>query len=72
MDMAKARQEIDEKLGKTWDREELLKEFEVLGFSMGFCVVKNKTTGEKGSLTFNSFALDDGLPVRLYHNFVKG
>lgn len=38
---------------KTWTTEQLLEEFEVLGFAMGFCVVKRKSDGQMGSLSFH-------------------
>lgn len=66
------RQEIAEKLGKTWTTDELREEFEVIGFSMGFCVAKNKKTNERGSLNFDRFEVDGMGDVRLYHSFVQG
>jgi hypothetical protein len=35
-----------------WTTQELQQEFEVLGFSMGFVVVKRKSDGAVGSMTF--------------------
>jgi hypothetical protein len=35
-----------------WTTEELTRDFEVLGFMAGYCVVKRKSDGVVGSLTF--------------------
>jgi len=45
-----------------WNTQELQKDFEVLGFAYGMCVVKRKSDGVKGTLYFS------GAP-RLYHDF---
>lgn len=47
---------------KEYSTAELQEEFEVLGFSSGFCAVKRKNDGQKGSLDFG------GSP-RKYFNF---
>jgi len=44
--------------------DQMLDQFEVLGFAYGLCVVKNKETGKQGTLDFTPV---DG--VRYYHNF---
>lgn len=49
---------------QTWTTEQLRKEFEVKGFSMGFVVVRRKADDVIGSMTFG------GQP-RLYRNFVE-
>jgi hypothetical protein len=49
---------------QTWDTDALRRDFEVLGFAMGFCVVRRRSDGKKGSLEFNK-----DYP-RLYRNFV--
>ena len=46
----------------TWTTKELQDEFEVLGFSLGYCVVRRKSDGVVGSLAF------DHAP-RIYFNF---
>jgi hypothetical protein len=66
------RQEIEQKVGKTWTTDELREEFEVIGFSMGFCVAKNNKTNERGSLSFDRFQVEGMGDVRLYHSFVLG
>lgn len=43
--------------------DEMLAEYEVLGFALGFCIVQRKSDGVKGTLDF------DHAPRR-YHNFV--
>jgi hypothetical protein len=37
----------------TWTTAELQEDFEVMGFSMGFVVVKRKADGVVGSMEFN-------------------
>lgn len=66
------RNEIEKKLGKTWNTCELQNYFEVLGFSLGCCVVKEKETGRRGSLTFNRFEVEGVGATRLYYGFVEG
>lgn len=53
----------------TWDTQELQESFEVLGFCLGFCVVKCKASGKKGSLSFDRYNVE-GKPARLYHSLV--
>lgn len=43
--------------------DEMLAEYEVLGFALGFCIVQRKSDGVKGTLDF------DHMPRR-YFNFV--
>ena len=45
-----------------WTTEELQRDFEVIGFGYGYCAVKRKSDGQKGSLDFG------GRP-RIYHSF---
>lgn len=66
------REEIEQKLGKTWNTAELQQVFEVLGFSMGCCVVRWKETGVRGSLDFDRFEVDGVGDTRLYHSFIEG
>ena len=47
---------------KTWNTEEMQKEFTVTGFGLGYCVVKRKSDGVVGSLDF------DHSP-RVYYDF---
>ena len=49
----------------TWTTQELTRDFEVLGFSCGFCVVRRKGDGVRGSLSF------DHMP-RIYYDFKEG
>lgn len=38
---------------QTWTTEQLIQDFEVLGFLAPYVVVKRKSDGKKGSLTFD-------------------
>ena len=58
------RSELEEQYGKVWSTKELQENFTVIGFGYGVCVVKDKETGEKGSLEF------DHMP-RFYYNYRK-
>jgi hypothetical protein len=49
---ATARAELVERHGQVWNTDELRADFEVLGFLAPFVVVKEKATGQKGSLEF--------------------
>jgi hypothetical protein len=66
------RQEIENNYGKTWNTKELQETFKVLGFSMGYCVVQDKKTDERGSLSFNQFEVEGEGAVRLYYGFMRG
>lgn len=48
------RQRLENEHGKdnVWNTQELSARFEVIGFMAPFCVVKDKTTGKKGSVMF--------------------
>lgn len=46
------RQRLEEQYGRVWDTSELTPDFEVLGFMAPFVVVRNRETGEKGTLLF--------------------
>ena len=41
--------------GQVWDTEDLRKEFDVMGFMAPFVVVRRKSNGQMGSLTFQHF-----------------
>jgi hypothetical protein len=45
-----------------WSTEELQRDFEVLGFCMGLCVVRRRSDDVRGSLEFNH-------SPRVYFNF---
>ncbi len=51
-------------MGKTWKTEELVKDFDVIGFMAPFVVVKRRKDGVKGSLEFTHMP-------RLYFNFIE-
>lgn len=68
--MAELSAEADERAilearhGRVWSTKELGTDFEVIGFMAPLVVVKNRTTGEKGSLEFQA-------SPRYYFNWVK-
>ena len=47
-----SRAALEKNVGRTWTTEELVRDFEVLGFLAPFVVVKRRVDGKKGSLTF--------------------
>jgi hypothetical protein len=50
---AGARAELEAKHGQVWSTDELrASQYEVIGFMAPFVVVKDRTTGKKGSLEF--------------------
>jgi len=51
--------------GNVWNTQELSTRFEVIGFMAPFCVVKDKTTGRKGSVMFQH-------SPRFYFGFREG
>ena len=55
--------ELKERYSEVWDTEQMQKTFEVLGFSMGYCVVVRREDGQKGSLDFCH-------SPRYYYNFM--
>lgn len=48
-------------------KEEMLAEYEVLGFALGLCVVRRKSDGMKGTLNFTNGAVGHG--PRVYYGF---
>jgi hypothetical protein len=46
-------------------KEEMMAEYDVLGFGFGYCVVQRKSDGVKGTLEFS------GMSPRLYYGFVE-
>ena len=48
-------------------KDEMLAEFDVLGFAYGYCIVQRKSDGVRGTLDFHE---EDN--VRYYSNFVEG
>ena len=47
-----SREALEAEHGRVWNTDELITEFETLGFMAPFIVVKRKSDGKKGSLTF--------------------
>lgn len=58
-----SREALEAQHGQVWDTEELTKDFEVLGFMAPFVVVRRRSDGVKGSLTFQHMP-------RFYFGFV--
>ena len=44
--------ELEAKHGKVWTTSEMQDEFDALGFMAPFIIVRNRGTGERGSLMF--------------------
>lgn len=51
--------------GQTWDTTQLQEDYEVLGFSAPYVVVRRKSDGQRGSLEFKH-------NPRVYFNFQEG
>lgn len=58
------RAELEKSVGKVWNTDEMVAEFEVKGFSMGIVVVRRRSDGVLGSLDFTHMP-------RLYFGFVE-
>ena len=50
-----------------WTTSELQEDFEVRGFALGLCVVRRKSDGVLGSVTFDDRLVDDQR-IRIYSN----
>lgn len=57
-----SREYLEAKHGQVWDTSQLGRDFDVLGFAAPFVVVRRKSDGVRGSLTFQH-------DPRLYFNF---
>jgi hypothetical protein len=57
------RKRLQSQHGQIWDAAQLAAEFEVIGFSAPYVVVKRKADGRKGSLEFQHMP-------RFYFNFL--
>jgi len=51
-------------------KDQMLEQYEVLGFAYNLCVVERKSDGVKGTLDFGDFTLDNDR-TRYYYNFVE-
>ena len=49
-----SREYLEAKHGQVWDTDQLQEDFEVLGFAAPLVVVRRRSDGLKGSLTFQS------------------
>ena len=49
---AAGREELEKRHRRVWDSQQLREEFEIVGFSAPWVVVKRKSDGVKGSLEF--------------------
>jgi hypothetical protein len=59
----RTREEIEKDDGPTWNKDELERDFEVLGFMAPLVIVRRKSDGRKGSLRFRHHP-------RIYFSFV--
>lgn len=50
-------------------KDELLEQYEVLGFAAYMCMVKRRADGVKGTLDFTHVIEGDDKIVRYYYNF---
>ncbi len=57
-----SREALEAKHGQVWNTEQLQQDFEVLAFMAPFVIVREKSTGAKGSLEFQA-------SPRFYFNF---
>jgi hypothetical protein len=55
--------ELVETFGRIWNTQQMQEDFEVLGFSLGYCVVRRRSDNQKGSLDFSH-------SPRFYYNFI--
>lgn len=51
-------------------KEQLLAEYDVIGFAAYMCMVKRKSDGVIGTFAFDAFE-EDGRLVRKYYDFVE-
>jgi hypothetical protein len=61
----KTREELEQKYGKVWNTQELQQDFEVSSFCAPFVVVRRKSDGVRGSLSFQH-------NPRFYFDFSEG
>lgn len=59
-----SREILEREHGKVWNTEELQQEFQVIGFSAPYVIIKRKSDGKKGSLMFQH-------QPRYYFNFIE-
>jgi hypothetical protein len=59
---AAERAKLEEQYGQVWSTDELRDDFEVVGFMAPIVIVRNRATGEQGSLEFQH-------SPRFYFNF---
>lgn len=60
-----SREYLEAKYGQVWDTSQMQDDFEPLGFAAPFIVVRRRSDGAKGTLTFQH-------NPRLYFDFVSG
>jgi hypothetical protein len=51
-------------------KDQMLEEYEVLGFFYDLCIVQRRSDGVKGTLQYSSHETENGY-TRLYYNFVE-
>jgi hypothetical protein len=54
MTLRSDREDLEDKVGRVWDTDELQVDFEVKGFAAPYVVVTQKSTGRTGSLLFQN------------------
>jgi hypothetical protein len=47
-----SREALEAEHGQVWDTDQLMEEFEVIGFMAPICVVRRRSDGQKGSVEF--------------------
>lgn len=57
------REYLEAKYGQVWDTSQMQEDFEALGFAAPFIIVRRRSDGKKGSLTFQH-------SPRFYFDFV--
>jgi hypothetical protein len=57
------RESLEARYGKVWDTQELAADFEITGFLAPFVVVRRRSDGSKGSLSFQHHP-------RIYFDFI--
>jgi hypothetical protein len=56
------RAELEAKYGQVWDTDELVRDYQALGFMAPFIIVRRRADGVKGSMMFQH-------DPRFYHSF---
>ena len=65
LELCKFRAALRKQYGELWNTAELQRDFTVIGFGYGVCVVERKADSRRGSLDFTH-------SPRFYHSFLEG